>query len=331
MKKILLLLLLPLVAAASALAQPAPLLTASELQSLLGRADVRVIDIRAGKTAQGVGLYEAGHVPGAVLVPYGKWRGPRDNPGALPGLDDLTATIRGAGLSPDVHAVVVSAGTDSTDFGAAARVYWTLKVAGLKKLSILNGGHKAWVAAGLPVATDKVTVAASQYTPTIDGRLVATRDEVAALVDASRAGERGPGAREGAVRLLDARPRAFFEGETRHQAARVPGTLVGAEHFDNARWFEPGTAVFVSYDEAKRLAAEARLDGGVPTVSFCNTGHWAATNWFALSEVLGEKDVSMYPGSMVEWSGTGLAMANVPGRAKQLWIDASLWWQRTFN
>jgi len=36
--------------------------------------------------------------------------------------------------------VVVSSGKDVTDFGAAARVYWTLKVLGLKELSILNGG-----------------------------------------------------------------------------------------------------------------------------------------------------------------------------------------------
>ncbi len=36
--------------------------------------------------------------------------------------------------------------------------------------------------------------------------------------------------------------------------------------------------------------------------SYCNTGHWAATDWFVLSEVLGRKDVKLYPGSMVEWT-----------------------------
>ncbi|MBN9463114.1 MAG: sulfurtransferase [Burkholderiales bacterium] len=313
-----LLLCLTLLGAVSAFAQAQPLLAPEQLKALLGNADVRIVDIREGKTPEGQPVYTAGHVPGAVSAPYSQWRGPKDNPGALPPLDKLTATIRSLGLAPQVHAVIVSAGTDSTDFGAAARVYWTLKVAGLKQLSILNGGYKAWTAASLPTRSDAVKVAASSYTPVLDRSLIATRDEIAALDPAK-------------VRLLDARPKAFFEGDTRAPAAKVPGTLVGAENFDNARWFRPGTATFVPTDEAKRLAEQARLDGDVETVSFCNTGHWAATNWFALSEVLGEKDVKLYPESMVDWSRSGLPMANVPNRAKQLLIDAKLWWQRTFN
>ena len=39
-----------------------------------------------------------------------------------------------------------------------------------------------------------------------------------------------------------------------------------------------------------------------PVISYCNTGHWASTNWFVLSEVLGKKNVRVYDGSMVEWS-----------------------------
>ena len=37
-------------------------------------------------------------------------------------------------------------------------------------------------------------------------------------------------------------------------------------------------------------------------VSYCNTGHWAATAWFVLSVVLGRPDVRLYDGSMVEWT-----------------------------
>ena len=59
--------------------------------------------------------------------------------------------------------VVVSSGADATDFGASARVYWTLKVLGLKELSVLNGGVKAWGDAKLPQTRDLSTVAASNY------------------------------------------------------------------------------------------------------------------------------------------------------------------------
>ena len=37
-------------------------------------------------------------------------------------------------------------------------------------------------------------------------------------------------------------------------------------------------------------------------VSFCNTGHWAATNWFVLSEIAGIEGVKLYPESMVGWT-----------------------------
>ena len=39
-----------------------------------------------------------------------------------------------------------------------------------------------------------------------------------------------------------------------------------------------------------------------PVVSYCNTGHLAAANWFVLSEVLGRRDVTLYDGSMSEWT-----------------------------
>jgi thiosulfate/3-mercaptopyruvate sulfurtransferase len=64
-------------------------------------------------------------------------------------------------------------------------------------------------------------------------------------------------------------------------------------------------------------------------VSFCNTGHWAAINWFVLSEVLGQSGVQLYPGSMVEWSRAGLPMDHVPGRAEQLWAQLRTLWRST--
>jgi thiosulfate/3-mercaptopyruvate sulfurtransferase len=48
-------------------------------------------------------------------------------------------------------------------------------------------------------------------------------------------------------------------------------------------------------------------------VTFCNTGVLAATNWFALSEVLGIEGVRLYPGGMSEWTtDPSLPMDNVP-------------------
>jgi thiosulfate/3-mercaptopyruvate sulfurtransferase len=37
-------------------------------------------------------------------------------------------------------------------------------------------------------------------------------------------------------------------------------------------------------------------------MSYCNTGHQAATSWFVLSELLHHRGVTLYDGSMSEWT-----------------------------
>jgi thiosulfate/3-mercaptopyruvate sulfurtransferase len=291
-----------------------PLLNPGELAAKLSDANVRVIDIRDAKS------YAANHIPGAVNAPYGQWRGPASNPGELPTLPKLTTLVQSLGLTPTTHAVVVSSGADATDFGASARVYWTLKVLGLKELSVLNGGVKGWAAATLAQNSDAVKVAASSFQPQLDNSQIASKEEMIKRVKA------------GDSLLIDARPASFFNGDTRAASAKVPGTLPTAVNLSHDKWFLPGSSSFVSTAQAKQIAAASPIDPAKETVSFCNTGHWAATNWFAMSEVLGQKNVKLYPGSMTEWTQdeNGLPMVNVPNRAKQLWIDTKIWADKTF-
>ena len=314
--------LLALLALASALvaqAAPAvpPLLEAAELQARLARPELRVIDIRSPRA------YDRQHITGALSAPYSSWRGPDANPGELPELARLTRLVQRLGLTPATHIVVTYSGEDAADFGAAARVYWTLKVLGFKSLSVLNGGMEAWAAAGLEQDDMPLAVPASRYAPTLDASMIATREDLQARLVG------------GGARLVDARPAAFFTGATRHPASLVPGTLKGAVNLEYTRWFAPESSRMLPPDELKKRAAAAFAAGaGDDIVSFCNTGHWAAINWFVLSEVAGQTGARMYPGSMVEWSqapGASAAMDNVPGRAGQLLVDFRLWVDRTFN
>ncbi len=293
-----------------------PLLSPAELAAAQQSAAAPVvIDIREPK------LYAEGHIPGALNAPYGKWRGPATNPGELPDLPKLTALVQSLGLTPATHAVVVSTGADATDFGAMARVYWSLKVLGLKDLSIVNGGMKTWVAEGKPVSTEAPQVQASSYQPVLDESLIATRDQVRSHVDLSNAA------------LVDSRPDAFYQGKTRAPAAKLSGTLPGAQQLDFNQWFVKGTAQFVDPATARQIADKVSRKDGQDTVAFCNTGHWAATDWFGLSEMAGLPNVKLYAGSMVDWTQQPDApvMENQPGRAESLAYDAKQWWQRKFK
>lgn len=290
----------------------APLMDAAELAGRLSSPQLRIIDVRDGKDpASGKTPFEAGHVPGSASAPYAQWRGPADNPGRPPEAARLTELVQRLGLTRDTDVVLVYEGRDATDFGAAARVYWTLKAAGFTKLSILNGGIRAWRAAGRPLSTDPVAVAPSSLTVKIDPKYIATREDVERVVSG---GSRAT--------LVDARPKDFFEGAAKHGAARTAGTIQGARNVEHDSWFAKGSAAMLPPDEVRKVAQQKGLTvsgaADTDTIAFCNTGHWAATNWFVQSEILGDARAKLYPESMVDWSRAGLPMANVPNRLKQL-------------
>jgi len=290
------LLLLPLAGAANSTALP-PLLAPGELAARLHDGRLRVVDIRAGE--------QPAYVPGAVAAPYAQWRGPADDPGRLPEQAALSALLQRLGIDASTPVVVVYEGDDATEFGAAARVYWTLKTAGIGQVSILNGGMASWRAAGLPTAGEPTVPVPTHYQAHVDSRWLATRTQVAEATGQS------------SWRLLDARPATYFRGEQRHPAARTPGTLVGARNVEHTVWFVAGTAELAAPQAIRATAQRLGVDADAPTVSFCNTGHWAATQWFVLSEVLGGREVRLYPESMVDWSRAGQPMANVPSRLQQ--------------
>ena len=298
--------LLALLATATGMAAE-PLLTPAQLAANAYDPRLVIVDIRDGKS-DGQTPYQKGHIAGAQHAPYAKWRGPKASPGRLPAVDDLTALVRSLGIDAGTPVVVVYEGKNSTDFGSAARVYWTLKAAGVRDIAILNGGMAAWRTAGLLLTTEATHRSPSKFEVRLDPALVATRTDVEHVVD-------NPSAL-----LLDARPREFFEGETRHTAASAPGTIVGAQNISHEVWFEK-SGTLLPDDEVRRIAQQLGVQTDHPTISFCNTGHWAATNWFVLSELLGHGNVKLYPESLVEWSNTGGAMDNVPGRLRQFWLQ----------
>jgi len=271
-----------------------PLVSPTDLQPQLDSVQPLLLDIRGE-------AYDSGHIDGAVSAPYGLFRGPEENPGQVPDAASLERTYETAGLELDRPVVIVPEGATDTDFGAAARVYWTMKSSGFTDLSILNGGVRGWQEAGFaletaartPSATELDIVFSDAWTADTDAVVAATRGEIDAL-------------------LLDARPAEFYQGKKGHSAA-IPGTLPGAENQVYTAFFAEGSSAIDSSIDASPLLETLGVTDGQEIVSFCNTGHWAATNWFALSEVAGLDNVKLYPGSMVEYSSAGHEVENAPG------------------
>ena len=108
-----------------------PVITSDRLEKLLEKDKPLILDIRGNNVKDG-------YIPGAISVSYSAFRGPKNNPGQLVTNAHLTSLFQELGILPERPVVVVFQGKDATDFGAAARVYWTLKSAGIKKIAILE-------------------------------------------------------------------------------------------------------------------------------------------------------------------------------------------------
>ena len=283
-------LVVPALTAPSFGAEVTPLVGVDWLKAHLNDKDLVVLDIRSAIDGGGLKAYQTAHIPGSVHSDYDKagWRVTRDNvPFMVPTTPELEKLIGELGIDEDTRVVVVPAGVNALDFGSAARTYWTLKYVGVKKASILDGGVAAWKAAGLSTESGDRKPSPKIFTATLDKSILAVASDVEAIE------------KNGGARLVDARPASFFAGKEKAPASKAYGHIPGALNIDSSDFYDAKT------NKLKPKAALAHIASDVksgPTVAYCNTGHWAATDWFVLHELLGNTAARLYAGSMVEWT-----------------------------
>lgn len=265
---------------------------ASTLAARIGDKNLVIVDVRSGETREkGRAVFVAGHIPGAVHADYAhaSWRLPRENTSLyLPEPAQFEALAGDLGISPESDVVIVHEGNDATTFGSAARVYWSFKAMGHASVAILDGGYKAWTEdKARPVATGDVTPTPAIYEAKPDPSLRARLDDVLQ-------------ARDKGTLLVDSRPDTFYSGKETHKAIKAAGHIPGAVNIPHSRAFSNDFRLKDKASLSREFQNAAASTGG--TIAYCNTGHWAATDWFVMSEVLGLPGVKLYDGSMLEYS-----------------------------
>ena len=271
-----------------------PLVSVDWLSKNLQVPELIIIDLRNSLDGGGYNTFLEGHIPGSIHSDYMQagWRVVRnDIPGLIPSEEQFQTLARSLGVNQNSHVIIVPAGVSSTDFGSSARAYWTFKSFGHEKISILNGGWSAWnktypsqIEKGAPIAPKNGNFTAS-FTA---GNYIDAKGVEQVVTDNIPE-----------ITLLDGRPEKQFWGEEKHPRALEAGHIPGATLLTQSKAYDeinnklkPTNALNEIYDDIQSK----------PVVSYCNTGHWAAMNWFVLSELLGNKNVSLYDGSMVEWT-----------------------------
>ncbi|MFZ0788146.1 MAG: sulfurtransferase [Chromatiaceae bacterium] len=258
------------------------------------RDDVRVLDIRSEKIdGESQTEYAQGHIPCAVHSDYVKagWRTKADGvPGMLPTIDQLERLIGGLGIDQTTQVVIAPLAQDAKSVAAAARVYWTFKVLGHDRVAILDGGTRGYPTKGSRALTvGAVTAQPREFDARLQSSMLVSRDEI-------------PAAAERGVALVDYRRADEHLGITRNAKTLQPGTLRGARNLP-LEWLTVDNGGTMRSPQALRqLMAVAEIDSESPQIAFCNTGHNSSLGWFVASELLGNRQVRLYDGSMAEWT-----------------------------
>ncbi len=267
-----------------------PLVSATWLADHLGRPDVQILDgswFMPAEGRSGHAEYLAAHIPGAVFFDIDANADRTvDLPHMLPTPEAFAAMAGQLGLSRD--ATIVS--YDSFGVRAAARVWWTLRVMGFPDVRVLDGGLKAWRAAGLPLETGDVTPSPTTLEPRLDSALVRSAEDVRAIIDA------------GSAQMVDARGAARFRGEAPEPRAGLKsGHMPGARNvpFDTLLTAE-GT--MKPPEEVAALFRAASIDLDQPIVTTCGSGVTASVLALGLART-GRDRTPVYDGSWSEWGG----------------------------
>ena len=271
-----------------------PTVSSDWLNKNLNSPNVFVLDIRNKLDGGGYDAFKEEHIPGSVHSDYlgAGWRPTiKGVVGQFPGTKALSQLIGGLGVDNQKHVVIVYGGVSSLDFGSAARVYWTFKTIGHENVSILNGGFKGWKNSGNKVVSGENNLSPAKFKTKLNKKYYASFSEV-------QKAQKG----KGSQCLIDARPGAFFTGDKKHAKARIPGRLANARNLQEGNLIDGGFKIKSSSEIKSQFGGLEGVEKYKGYISYCNTGHWAATVWFGLSEIAQIPNVKMYDGGMTHWT-----------------------------
>jgi thiosulfate/3-mercaptopyruvate sulfurtransferase len=241
-----------------------------------------------GNVAAGEEAFAAGHVPGSRYVHLDRdlcaAKTGRNGRHPLPDRAAFARTAGTLGVTPGTQVVAL----DRNGGAYAARLWWMLRWLGHAEVAVLDGGYKAWVAAGGVPSTDPVPRLADRPPypdrPSLVGSV--DSDEVAKGL--------------GRAMVLDARSPERFRGE-KEPIDPVAGRIPGAFNRFHATNLLPG-GLFKPAD-ALREELTALLGSRAPAevIHSCGSGVTACHNLLAM-EHAGLAGSRLYPGSWSEWS-----------------------------
>lgn len=235
----------------------------------------------------GATLFEEGHIPNAQYANMETQLSGPHSPGAgrhpWPTDAQWTEQLSQWGIRPSTQVVVYDQGPGMF----AARAWMLLRTSGHDAAAVLDGGLKAWLAAGKPVSGGAAVVPerVERAGVAFDRKRLLDADQLLDRMDEGWS-------------VIDSRASDRYRGENETidpKAGHIPGALNRPfiSNLDEGGMFKSASQLRSELDELLNGVHPAR------SVFYCGSGVTAAHNVLAM-EIAGLKDSSLYKGS---WSG----------------------------
>ncbi|WP_272009948.1 sulfurtransferase [Roseovarius sp. ZX-A-9] len=255
------------------------------------------VDCRLGDPEEEFDDFRTCHIHGAVHAQIRDvLAGPQSETSGnlpLPTLDALQHALRNWGVDERTEIV-----TYGRSLALAARGWWVLKWAGLRNVRVLDGGLKAWINAGGPVAQGNTP---ARRGPPPDALSLSQGNMPSIEVDAVAR-------MDGTAILIDARDEAGYLAGCIPNAVNRPAP---------DQWTPQGK--LRTKAEISQLYAEAGVTRGREIVVYCGGGVLSAFEVLTLS-ALGHTPY-LFVGSWSEWNKCGERMARSANYLRQIVRD----------
>lgn len=263
------------------------------LHAHLSDADLRILDCSVKLVPSGGGVrpescraaWAAGHIPGAGYADLIAALSDQAAkfPFMMPPAAQFAEVMGRHGVGDGTRVVLYDNGPHTW----AARLWWMLRAVGFDQAAVLDGGSRKWVAEGRPLSTAPPELPPTRFIARPRPETLVAKDAVAAALEA-----RG-------VRLLN----ALSADEHSGKIARTlrPGRIPGSGNVPAGSLLDPSTG---GYLPIERLREAFRAVGALDAdrvITYCGGGIAATSLAFTLVR-LGAAQVSVYDGSLVEWS-----------------------------
>ncbi len=271
-------------------ANPSVLVSTEWVAAHLGDPNVRLME-----SNEDVLLYRTGHIPSAVALDWVE-----DLNDAILrdyiGREAMQRLLRARGVNGDTTIVLYG---DKNNWWATY-AFWVLRLFGLERLCIMDGGRARWIDEGRPLAPDTPPPAAGDIMvgDRRDPSIRAFREDVLAHVRAKGL-------------LVDVRSPEEYRGERMHmpdypnEGALRGGHIPGAKNIPWAKAIDPESHTFRDAKDLRTLyQTEQGLSPDGETIVYCRIGERSSHSWFVLTYLLGYLRVRNYDGSWTEWGNT---------------------------